>query len=275
MPAKSGAGVGRVVHLEVVHVHEERLVVVGVRLDVFDRVVGLILVEGGEPFVGDFAEVFGRLAGRAFPLVQVHVFVVIFLEFRIERREPGVEPLVGVVVGVDAGVVGGEILHLVKAVFDRIGFGLVAQMPLAGEVGGIAVLLEELGDRRRLLTEHIRIAGRDDDRQRRADRNAPGDERGAARGAARLSVPVGERRALLGDLIDVRRRMAERLAAVGIGPEIVPARIVRHQHDDVGPLGLRLYVVGARKQSRNRYAPRKSGNCARMMELRSTGSFFG
>ena len=59
-----------------------------------------------------------------------------------------------------------------------------------------------------------------------------------ARPAVQLAWPyqlvnVG---AFLGDLIDVRRRMAERRAAAGIGAEIVPAGVVGHQHDDVGSL---------------------------------------
>ena len=123
--------VGRVVHLEVVHVHEERLVVAGVRLDVIDRVGGLVFVEGGEPLVGDLAEVLGGLAGHAFPFRQVHVFAEIFCELRIVGREPGMEPLVGVVVGIDAGVISGEVLHFVEAMLDRIRLGLVAEMPLA------------------------------------------------------------------------------------------------------------------------------------------------
>src|SRR5208282_22341 len=135
-------------------------------------------------------------------------------------RKPGMEPLVCVVIGIGAGVIGGEVLHLVEAVLDRIGFGLVAEMPLAGKIGRIAVLLEELGDRRRLLAQEVRVGGRDNDRQRRADRNAPSDERGAACGATRLPVPVGEGRAFLGDLVDVWSGMAERFAAVGIGAEI-------------------------------------------------------
>ena len=162
------------------------------------------------------------------------------------------EPLVGVVVGVDAGVVGGKILHLVEAVLDRIGLGLVAQMPLAGEVRRIAVLLEELGDRRRLLAQGVLVARSDDDRESRADRNAPGHERGATRRAACLAVPTGEDRAFLGDLVDVRRRMAERGAAVRIGAEIVPAGVVGHQHDDVRSLLLRKSRRACHRHSGNR-----------------------
>ena len=56
--------------------------------------------------------------------------VVHLVVFGVERREPGMEPFAGVVVGVDAGVVGGEMLHLVEAVLDRIGLRLVAQCHL-------------------------------------------------------------------------------------------------------------------------------------------------
>ena len=81
--------VGRVVHLEVVHVHEERLRVVGVILDIFDRVGGLILVEGGHPRVVDPADALGRLAGHALPLAQVHVFAEILLELGLKDGNQG------------------------------------------------------------------------------------------------------------------------------------------------------------------------------------------
>ena len=70
-------------HLEEIDVHEERLVALRVRLDVVGGFVGLLLVEGGKSLVGDLAEIFGRLAGHALPLVQVHVFAEVFGEFRI------------------------------------------------------------------------------------------------------------------------------------------------------------------------------------------------
>src|SRR5207248_9539871 len=110
---------------------------------------------------------------------------------------------------IDSWVVRGEFLHLVEAMLDRVGLGLVAEMPLAREVGRVAVFLEELGDGRGFLAQEVLITRRDDDRQRRADGNAPGDERGAAGGATRLAVPTGEMRAFLGDAIDVWGRMAE------------------------------------------------------------------
>src|SRR5215467_5396625 len=77
-------------------------------------------------------------------------------------------------------IVGGELLHLVEAVCDRIGFGLVAHMPFAGKIRRVAVLSEEFGDRRRLCPEVVLVTWGDDDRQRRADRVAPGQKRRAA-----------------------------------------------------------------------------------------------
>ena len=142
-------------------------------------------------------------------------------------------------------------LHLVEAVLGRIGVGLVAQVPLAGEVGRVAVLLEEFGDRRRFLVQGVRIAGGDHDRERRADRNPSGDERGAAGRAARLAVPVREDRAL-------RWRSGRCSASDGRGPaaaghvtEVVPAGVVGHQ-DDIRPLGRCLRI---RWQRRRRSRP--------------------
>ena len=75
------------------------------------------------------------------------------------------EPFGGVAVGVDARIVGREHLHLVEAMLDRIGFGLVTKVPLPREVGLIAVLLEEFGDGRRLGLEAIFVARRHHNRQ--------------------------------------------------------------------------------------------------------------
>ena len=205
-----------------------------------------------------------------------HQAVEGILEFRIVRREPGMEPFLGVVIGIDAGIIGGEMFHLIEAMRGGIGIRYIAEMPLAREVGGVAVLLKEFGDRRRLLAEIVLVAWSDNDRERRADGDAPGDERGAARGAARLAVPIREGRALLGHAIDVRRGMAERCASA-VSAEITPAGIVGHQHDDVGPLLLRLRLAGDSTSGQQRVIAtpaRESGDCARMTELRSARPFF-
>ena len=100
---------------------------------------------------------------------------------------------------------------------DRVELGLVAEMPLAGKVRRVAVLLIELGDGRCLFLEAIGVAGNDDNRHRRTDRDTPGHERCAARGAAGLAVPIGEHGTFLGEAINVRRRVAE--AAPPRGPK--------------------------------------------------------
>src|SRR5260370_14970684 len=99
--------------------------------------------------------------------------------------------------------------HLVEAMLNRIVSGLVPQMPLAREVGRVAVFLEEFGDRRRFLPKAVLVARGNYDREGRADRNTPGHERCAAGGAARLTVPAREDGPLPGDGIDGRCRMAE------------------------------------------------------------------
>src|SRR5262249_21621789 len=103
-----------------------------------------------------------------------------------------------------------ERLHLVEAVLDRVRIGLVAEMPFAGEIGRVTVLLEELGDGRRLLAQMIFVTRSHDDRQRRTNGNPPGDERAASRRAARLAVPTRKHGPFLGDLVDMRGRVAER-----------------------------------------------------------------
>ena len=71
----------------------------------------------------------------------------------------------------------------------------------------------------------------------RAERigNAPGHERGAARGATGLAIPAGEHHAFLGDAINVRCWVPER-RPTEVGTEIGPSGIVGHQYDDVGLL---------------------------------------
>src|SRR6476620_5405220 len=109
-------------------------------------------------------------------------------------------------------------------------------MPLAREVGLVAILLEELGDRRRFLLKAVLVTWGDHNRQGRADRNASDDKRGTTRRAARLTIPTGERHTFLGDAINVGGRVAKRPAASCVGAEITPTGVVCHEHDDVGLL---------------------------------------
>src|SRR5258708_38676286 len=130
--------------------------------------------------------------------------------------------------------------HLVEAMLNRIGIGLVPQMPLAREIRRVAVFLEEFGDRRRFLPKAVLVARGNYDRERRADRDTPGHEGSTAGSAACLTVPAGENGTVLGYTIDIRCRMAEARASSRIAAEIVPSGVVGHQHDDVGFLFRRL-----------------------------------
>src|SRR5215475_13895905 len=60
-------------------------------------------------------------------------------------------------VRIDARIVRGERLHLIEAVRDWVGLGLVAEMPLARKIRRVAVLLEEFGNGGRLLAQRILV----------------------------------------------------------------------------------------------------------------------
>jgi hypothetical protein len=58
----------------------------------------------------------------------------------------------------------------------RVGHRLVAQVPLAGEARGVAILLEEFGNGRRLRPQIIFVTRSNHDGQRRTDGNASGKQ---------------------------------------------------------------------------------------------------
>src|ERR1700744_5436085 len=91
----------------------------------------------------------------------------------------------------------------------RISHRLIAEVPFAGEIRRVAILLEELSDRRRLGPQIVFISRSHDDRECCTNRNAPGHERGASRRATRLSIPTGKHGTLLGHPVDVRSGMTE------------------------------------------------------------------
>src|SRR5580704_14416989 len=105
-------------------------------------------------------------------------------------------------------------------------------MPFAGEIGRVTILLEELGYRRRGLCQPVGVARSDDYREGRADGIAAGHEGRAPRRATRLAVPAGEPGAFGGDTVNVWGRMAKALAAP-VASEVIPAGVIRHEHDDV------------------------------------------
>ena len=177
LPLERLRRVRRVVQLHEIDAHEEWIGALCVLLDEGNGGIGLPHIELCQVVIGDSCDPGGGLSGGAFPLVQVHDLLVLLPVLRVVLGEPGVKVRRGVIVGIDARIVGGELSHLVVAMLDGIELGLVAEVPLAREVGPVSVLLEELGDGRRLLPQPVLVSGGDDDRQRRADRNAPGLKR--------------------------------------------------------------------------------------------------
>src|SRR6478672_2188343 len=143
--------VGRIVHLDEVDIHEKWLVALRMLFDVVDRGIGLPDVEFSQAVVSDRANERSGSAGGALPFPQVYDVVIHLVVFRIVRRKPWVEPFARVVVGVNTSIISGEMFHLIEAMLDGIGVGLVTEMPLAREVGRVTVLLEEFRNRRRLF----------------------------------------------------------------------------------------------------------------------------
>ena len=126
-------------HLHEVDVHEERLGIFSVFLDVVDSVVGLPNVKVGQVIVGNVFASLRRLPRNPLPFVHVHDVKIRFRDFRIVRRKPRMEPLRGVGIGVDARIIRRERLHLIKTMLNWIGLGLVAERPRhIGQSRGLA-----------------------------------------------------------------------------------------------------------------------------------------
>ncbi len=161
---------------------------------------------------------------------------------RVHVREPG-----RIAVGVGVEVVEPGVLHHVVALGVRQRVVRLAEVPLAGEIGLVAALLQHRGERPFRRRQAAALALEGDGGHAAAVRDAPGLHRGAAGGAARLGVEGEERHALGGKLVDVGRRHAAPLAAA-IGPEVAVAGVVGHDEQDVGLAVLRRGAADAREQ---------------------------
>jgi hypothetical protein len=140
------------VHLHEIHIHEERLGVLGVLLDVSDSRIGLPNIELMQIVVVDAGDLGRGFACGAFPLEQIDDLLILVPIGGVEFREPGMGEAIRVVIRIDARIVGGELFHFIEAIFNRVELGLITQMPLAREVRAKAVLLEELARSPRRLT---------------------------------------------------------------------------------------------------------------------------
>ncbi len=129
--------------------------------------------------------------------------------------------------------------ELVEAVIGRQVLVPVAKMVLAELAGGIAVVLQQIGDGRAPLRYAVIGAGHADGQKTRSERVLPEDERRASGRAALLGVVVREQRAFLGDAIDVGRLVPHHAQVVGA--DVAPSHVVAPDHQDVrlflGPRG--------------------------------------
>ncbi len=156
---------------------------------------------------------------------------VLLPELRVLRVVVGLRLLLGVQVVEVAE-------ELVEPVHGRQVRVAVAQVVLAELAGGVALLLEQVGDGGRPVRYALRGARHADGEQAGAERVLAEDERSAARRAALLGVGVREQRPFLRDAVDVRRLVAHHAEVVGA--DVVDADVITPDHEDVGLLVRRL-----------------------------------
>src|SRR5262249_45311580 len=135
--------------------------------------------------------------------------------------------------------------ELVEAVDGGQELVAVAEVILAELAGGVALRLEQIGERRVLLGQSFLGAGQPDLEQARAEAALPRDEGGASRRAGLLGIEVGEHRAFLGDAVDVGRPIAHHASVVGA--DVPVADVVAEDDEDVrfsGCLRLRRLYPG-------------------------------
>ncbi len=135
---------------------------------------------------------------------------------------------------------------LVEAMHRRQVRVAVAEVVLAKLAGDVALLLQQIGNRRRPVRNALRRTGHADGQQPGAEGLLTENERCTACGAALLRVRVGDQRAFLRDAIDVRRLVAHHPEAVGA--DVVPANVIAPDDEDVGLL--RIAGAGTMVQKR-------------------------
>ncbi len=154
---------------------------------------------------------------------------------------------------------------LVEAVHRRQMLVVIAQVVLAELAGGVALLLEQIGDRGRPVGNAMRRAGHADRQQSRPERVLPQNERGPPRRAALLRVKVGEHRPFLGHPVDVRRPVSH--DSMIIRADIMNADVIAPDNQDVG-----LLALGSRLTSgRGRFL--ESGRCEQLIPQEPVRAF--
>ena len=225
-----GVGQVRLVQLRRVQVQEERIVAVGVRVEIVGRVLDRLLVDEGDlrrvELLG-LVPLLTRLALHGADHVAPHLH-----DLGVVEREVGVELRVRVRVGVQ--VVERRVVHLVEAVRRRHRVVLLAEVPLADLAGVVAGLLEDARDRPLTSRKTAALTGECHRRHPAADRQPTSHRCCPTRRAARLAVEREELESLRGQAVEVRSRRPAVLTTA-VTAEVTPADVVGHEQDDVGP----------------------------------------
>ena len=225
-------------------------------LDEVHGPVGNVIVDGFHPLLGQGTGVLAHLLADLAE-ARIHRRIVrgrglavhhaTGAELGTERRIFRVVRQFRLFLGVEVVKVAVE---LVKAVHGGQVLVAVAQVILAELAGGIALCLQQLGNRRVFLLQPYRSARQADLGQAGAQAGLAGDERRPAGGAALLGIVVGEHHAFLGDAVDVGRLVAHQ--ALRVGADIGLPDVIAPDDDDVGPLRLLLRMRRSRHQKRCR-----------------------
>ena len=209
------------VHAGGVPPEEERLVRLLGALHEIQRLRRHFLVHGLHALAGERAGVGDAAVRKA---VDHPTRTELLLELRALR-----------VVGILRFFLGVQVVEVAEELVEAVRRGqhlvAVAQVVLAELPGDVALRLEQRGDGRVFLPHalgrtrqaHLREAG--------ADGRLPGDEGGAAGGAALLAIPVGEQRAFGREAVNVRRPVAHHAAVVSADVEL--ADVVSPDDQDV------------------------------------------
>ena len=205
---------------------EERLVGFSRLIEVVERALGNLLVDGLHALDRERAGALDLLgAVRIRPGVNDATRAVLLLQRRVLE-----------VVGVFRLLLSIEVVErpkeFVEPVRRREMFVQVAEVVLAKLRRGIALRLEELRQRDIARLQTFLSAGQPHLEHSRAETTLSGDEARAPRGAALLAIPVGEKRALLGDAVDVRRLVAHH--ALVVGADVPVSDVIAPDDDNVG-----------------------------------------
>src|SRR5204863_5178528 len=119
---------------------------------------------------------------------------------------------------------GEEAVEVVEADVVRLRLHVLAEVPLANGLRRVARLREEVRQRD-LALESAGLAVHRRTLEPVTPRQAAREERAARRRARRLGIARGEEQATSRELVDVRRRRADRYAAA-VTAEVAPADVV-------------------------------------------------